>query len=73
MEHDDDLTSANLDELLDTVETLSSPGPDAGTEVRLFISVDATTLHHLEQRAESEGTDVIAVAADTLRAATHAA
>lgn len=72
MEHDD-ITSAELDDLLDTAETIVSPPLVAGTEVRLFVKVDAATLHHLEERAEAEGTDVTAIAADTLRAATHAA
>lgn len=73
MEHDDDITSTELDDLLDSAEFLSSPRPAAGTEVRLSVTVDAATLHHLEQRAEAEGTDVTAVAADALRAATQAA
>jgi hypothetical protein len=73
MEHDDDITSTELDELLESAETLASPRPTAGTEVRLFVTVDAATLHELEQRAEAEGTDVTAIAADTLRTATRAA
>jgi hypothetical protein len=73
MQHDDDITSSELDGLLDNAETLSSPQPTGGTAVRLSVTVDAATLHHLEQRAEAEGTDVTAVAADALRAATQAA
>lgn len=73
MEHDDDITSTELDDLLDSAESLSSPRPTAGTEVRLSVTVDAATLHHLEQRAAAEGTDVTVVAADALRAATKAA
>lgn len=73
MAHDDDITSAELDELLDSAETLTSTPRGAGTEVRLLVTVDVDTLHHLEQRARAEGTDVTAIATDTLRAATHAA
>lgn len=73
MEPDDDITSAELDDLLDSAETITSSPPPAGTEVRLLVTVDADTLHHLEQRAQAEGTDVTAIATDTLRAATHAA
>ncbi len=73
MEHDDDITSTGLDGLLDSAETLTSSPPPAGTEIRLLVTVDAATLHHLEQRAQAEGTDVTAIATDTLRTATHAA
>lgn len=71
MEHDDEITSGELDDLLASTETLTSSAPPAGTEIRLLVTVDADTLHHLEQRAEAEGADVTAVATDTLRAATH--
>ena len=71
--HDDEITSEELDELLDTVETLRVDRSAEGTEVRLYVAVDADTLHELEQRAAANGTDLSAAAADALRAGTHAA
>jgi hypothetical protein len=47
--------------------------PAGGTEVRLYVAVDAHTLHELEQRAAAEGTDLNAAAADALRAGAHVA
>ncbi len=73
MDRDDEITSEELDGLLDDVETLSVDRPEAGTEVRLYVSVDAETLRELEQRAAADGTDVAVVAADALRAGTRAA
>jgi hypothetical protein len=71
--HDDEITSVELDELLDTVETLRVDRPAEGTEVRLYVAVDADTLHELEQRASTTGTDLNSAAADALRAGAHAA
>ena len=71
--HDDEITSVELDELLDRVETLRVDRPAEGTEVRLYVAVDADTLHELEQRAAANGTDLNAAAADALRAGAHAA
>ena len=71
--HDDEITSGELDELLDTAQTLRADRPSDGTEVRLYVAVDAETLHELEQRAAANGTDLTAAAAEALRAGVHAA
>lgn len=73
MQHNDDITSAQLDDLLGEAEPLSAARPTRGTEVRLYVAVDAHTLHELEQRAAAGGTDLNAAAADALRAGAHAA
>jgi hypothetical protein len=73
MQHDDEITSDELDGLLDEAETLSAMRPARGTEVRLYVAVDPQTLHELEQRAAVQGTDLNAVAADALRAGAQAA
>jgi hypothetical protein len=66
--HDEEISSDELDDLLDEAETLRvSRSPD-GTQVRLYVAVDSDTLSELEQRAAAEGTDLNAVAADALRA-----
>lgn len=49
MQHDDDITSAQLDDLLGEAEPLSATRPTRGTEVRLYVAVDAHTLHELKQ------------------------
>ncbi len=41
--------------------------------IRLYVAVDAATMHELEQRAASEGTDLSAAAANALRAGARAA
>lgn len=71
--HDDEITSVELDELLDDAKTLRVDRPAEGTEVRLYVAVDADTLHELEQRAAAKGTDLSAAAAEALRAGAHAA
>ena len=71
--HDDEITSDELDELLDEAETLNAKHPEEGTEVRLYVAVDPDTLHELEQRAAARGTDLNVAAADALRAGAHAA
>ena len=71
--HDDEITSDELDELLDEATTLSAKRPMEGTEVRLYVAVDADTLHHLEERAIAEGSDVSVVAAAALRNGARAA
>lgn len=71
--HDDEITSNELDELLHNAETLRVDRPADGTQVRLYVAVDADTLHELEQRAAAKGTDLNAAAADALRAGAHAA
>ena len=70
--HDDKITSDELDELLGQTETLRIDRPTDSTEVRLYVAVDADTLHELEQRAAAKGTDLSAAAADALRAGAHA-
>ena len=70
---DDEITSDELDELLNAAETLRVDRPAEGTEVRLYVAVDADTLHELEQRAAIKGTDLNSAAADALRAGAHAA
>jgi len=73
MHHDDEITSQQLDTLLDEAETLDVTRSEELTEVRLYVAVDPDTLHELEQRAAARGTDLNAAAADALRAGTHAA
>jgi hypothetical protein len=70
---DDEITSDELDNLLDTAETLRVERAAGGTAVRLYVAVDPDTLHELEQRAAAQGTDVSAAAAEALRAGAHAA
>jgi hypothetical protein len=71
--HDEEITSGELDELLDEAQTLRADRATDGTEVRLYVAVDAATLHELEQRAAAKGTDLTAAAAEALRAGAHAA
>ena len=71
MHDDDEITSEELDALLDGTETLSVTRPPDGTEVRLYVAVDPETLAELEQRAAVLGSDLTAVAADALRAGAH--
>lgn len=71
--HDDEITSDELDELLDKAETWRVDRPAGSTEVRLYVAVDAETLLELEQRAAANGTDLSAAAAEALRAGAHAA
>ena len=73
MQHEDEITSDELDGLLDGAETLMADRPPDGTEVRLYVAVDPQTLHELEHRAAVEGTDLNAVAAEALRAGAQAA
>lgn len=70
---DDEITSEELDGLLDQAETLRVARPEDGTEVRLYVAVDSETLHELEKRAASQGTDLNAAAASALRAGARAA
>jgi hypothetical protein len=71
--HDDEITSDELDGLLDEAETLRADRPAEPTEMRLYVTVDASTLRELEHRAAKTGTDVTAAASDALRTGTHAA
>ncbi|MEA2495590.1 MAG: hypothetical protein QOJ29_3501 [Thermoleophilaceae bacterium] len=70
---DDEITSAELDDLLDQAATVDAARPAAETEVRLYVAVDSETLHELEQQAAARGTDLNAVAASALRAGARAA
>ncbi len=70
---DDEITSDELDDLLDTAATLRVDRPAGGTEVRLYVAVDPDTLHELQQRAAAQGTDLNVAAAAALRAGAHAA
>ncbi len=51
MRHDEEITSDELDAVLNEAETLSVTRPADGTEVRLYVAVDAHTMQELEQRA----------------------
>lgn len=73
MPHDEEITSEELDELLDDAPTLSVKRPTEGTEVRLYVAVDAETLHDLQERAVAEGRDLSVVAAAALRNGARAA
>ena len=73
MAHDDEITSNELDDLLDDASTLDAGLPEGQTEIRLTVAVDAETLHALGLRAAADGTDLNAAAADALRAGAHAA
>ncbi|MGO9954889.1 MAG: hypothetical protein ACLP50_02755 [Solirubrobacteraceae bacterium] len=73
MRDNDEITSDELDELLDEAQTLSAERPTEGTEVRLYVAVDAETLHDLEERAVAEGSDLSVVAAAALRNGARAA
>lgn len=73
MQRDDEITSAELDDLLESAETIDAARPASGTEVRLYVSIDPATLHALEQRAAAEGTNLDVVAANALRAGARAA
>jgi hypothetical protein len=73
VQHDDEITSDELDRLIDEAETLDVERPAAGTEVRLYVAVDPDTLHELEQRAAEQGAELTDVAAEALRAGARAA
>jgi len=73
MQHDDDITSDELDALLDDSETLDAARPSNATEMRLYVAVDSETLQELQQRAAAAGTDLNVAAANALRAGARAA
>ena len=73
MPRDDEITSEELDGLLDEAETLHVAHAADGTEVRLYVAVDPDTLHELEQTAAALGTDLSVAAAHALRVGAHAA
>lgn len=73
MQQDDDITSDELDALLDDSETLNAAQPSNATEMRLYVAVDSETLQELQQRAAAAGTDLNVAAAKALRAGARAA
>ncbi len=73
MQHDDEITSDELDALLANTETLDAARPSDATEMRLYIAVDPETLKELQQRAAAQGTDLTVAAANALRAGARAA
>jgi len=73
MRDDDEITSEELDDLLDAVPTLHADRLEGGAAVGLYVAVDPTTLRELQQRAAAEGSELSSVAADALRAGAHAA
>lgn len=73
VEHDDDITSEELDGLLDDAETLDVARPDGPTEMRLYVPVDRDTLDALQSTAADTGVDVESAAAAALRAGARAA
>jgi hypothetical protein len=68
-----EITSDELDAVLDEAETIKATRPENGTEVRLYVAVDVDTLHELERRAAAQGTDLNSMAAEALRAGARAA
>jgi hypothetical protein len=70
---DDEITSDELDAVLDEAKTIKASRPENGTEVRLYVAVDVDTLHELERRAAAQGTDLNSMAAEALRAGARAA
>jgi hypothetical protein len=73
VERDGEITSEELDELLDHADTVDVEPLAGPTEMRLYVPVDADTLHELQQRAADAGTDVAAAAAEALRAGARSA
>ncbi len=73
MQHDEEITSDELDALLASTETLEAARTSDATEMRLYIAVDPETLKELQQRAAAEGTDLNVAAANALRAGARAA
>jgi hypothetical protein len=72
MRNDHEITSEELDGLLDEAAALHAARSADGTEVRLYVAVDPDTLRELEKRADDDGTDLNVAAANALRAGAHA-
>ncbi len=70
---DDEITSDELDDLVDEAQTLAVGRISGPTEMRLYVTVDAETLHELEQRAAKKGLGVAEAVSDALRASARAA
>jgi hypothetical protein len=73
MHDDEEITSDELDGLLDTSETLSADRPASGIEVRLYVTVDPATMRELERKAVAQGADLNVVVAAALRSGARAA
>jgi len=71
--NDDEIGSAELDELLDAAETVRVDQPEGPTQIRLYIAIDAETLRQLERRAAETGAPITETASAALRDSTHAA
>jgi len=67
MQHHNEITSDELDALLDDSETLDAARPSNATEMRLYVTVDSETLQELQQRAAAAGTDLNVAAANPRR------
>jgi hypothetical protein len=57
MEHDE-ITSEQLDEVIDELELVETSIPEAGVAVRVPVRVDADTLRAIEERAAREDMDL---------------
>ena len=73
MQHDEEITSDELDALIGDAETLDAARPSKSTEMRLYVAVDSETLQELQQLAAAAGTDLNVAAANALRAGARAA
>ncbi len=73
MQHDEEITSDELDALLANAETLDAAHTSNAIEMRLYVAVDPETLQELQQRAAAEGTALNVAAANALRAGARAA
>jgi hypothetical protein len=73
MAYEGEITSSELDEVIDEAETLSVGHPADGAAMRIYVGVDSETLHELQRRATETGTDLAAAASEALRAGAHAA
>lgn len=69
---DDEITSDELDGLLDDADTLPVDGPAGSTELRLYVAVDSETLNELERRAIATGSAITDTAAEALRTGARA-
>jgi hypothetical protein len=73
MQHDEEITSDELDALIGDAETLDAARPSNATEMGLYVAVDSETLQELQQLAAAAGTDLNVAAANALRAGARAA
>jgi hypothetical protein len=61
MDPEEEITSDELDGVLDEAETVTATCPDGPTEVHSHVAADPETLHELEARTASEGKDLSAL------------